>query len=626
MKLKLKIFTLLLAFSLLLTGCTGTSDPASDNTEQTTPTTGSTGPNTDNSNDSAAASSGLFSERDFNSGYSEEDSALIRLNGTTAQCTSDAVQISGSTVTILDEGTYILTGTLDDGMIIVNADKEDKTHLVFDGVTVHSQACAPLYILQADKVFLTLADGSENILSNGGTFTAMDDNNIDSVIFSKEDLTLNGTGTLSITSPAGHGIVSKDELTVTGGTYTVSAASHGLTGKDSICIADANMVITSGKDGIHAENDEDTSLGFLYISGGTFAVEAEGDGLSASSTLQIDSGTFDIVTGGGSVNAPQQTSDAWGNMGGHGGMGGMGPMGGNGGMGGRGDMGGKGPMGGDRGGSVSSTAYTTSATDSEDSTSIKGIKSSGSMTISGGTFTLDCADDAVHSNSTLTVTGGTFTIATGDDGFHADEALTIHDGTVLISESYEGLEGLSIDLYGGSITLTADDDGLNAAGGTDQSGMGGFRGGDRFGAGSDSYINLAGGTLDIHASGDGIDSNGTLTISGGFVTVCGPTSGDTSVLDFESTGTITGGTFIGSGAYMMAQTFGSNSTQGVIALRVGNQPAGTAITLTDGDGNTLISHTPDLSFAIVILSSPELTKGKSYTVSIGENTGVFAAS
>lgn len=555
----------------------------------------------------------LFSDRDQDPTYTESGSAVITLSGTSASCSSNAVQISGSTVTITDEGTYILRGNLDNGQIIVNADKADKTQLVLEGVNIQSQTGAALYILQADKVFVTLAEGTENTLSNGGSFTATDDNNVDGAVFSKEDVTLNGKGSLTVTSPAGHGIVSKDELTVTGGSYTVNCASHGFAGKDSVAISDGDFTITAGKDGIHGENNDDTTLGYVYIAKGNFTISAEGDGISASNSLQIDGGTFDIVTGGGSVNGQKPTSDNWGGMGGFGGPGGMG-----GGKPGKRDI-----------------AETTAST--EDSTSIKGIKAAGDLVINEGSFTLDCADDALHSNANLTVTGGTITIATGDDGFHADETLTVTGSTVNITESYEGLEGLHIKMVGGDITLAASDDGLNAAGGTDESGFGGIRedqfggfgggrpgmGGPGMSAGNGSIV-ISGGKLNITASGDGIDANGTLEITGGNTVVCGPTRGDTATLDYDSSAVISGGTFIGTGASGMAQTF-SETKQGVIALQLGNQAADTPIKVTDSQGKVLIEHTPALDYAVVILSCPEMVKGQSYTLTFGTQSQTVTA-
>jgi hypothetical protein len=567
--MKKSILALLICM-LLVSGCRqnsgGINSDKNINNQPQTSTDDKT-PTDNASNDSSIGgealldASELFSARDFEADYDESTSIIIQLNGDTASCDSDKVEVSGSTVTITDEGTYILSGTLKNGTIIVDSGKKDKVQLVLNNASIHSDTSAPIYVRQADKVFIAIAPNSTNTLSNGGRFTGMDGNNIDGVIFSREDLTLNGSGRLTISSPAGHGIVSKDELTLTGGSYEINSASHGLEGKDNVCIANAEIKITSGKDGIHAENDDDTSLGFVYIQSGTFNITSEGDGISASAQMQIDGGTFHIVSGSDSTKAGKS------------------------------------------------------------STNSKGLKAAGHLTINGGSFTIDAADDAVHSSASMKIAGGTFEIATNDDGFHADKTMIISSGTINITRCYEGLEGFNVKISGGDISLYASDDGINAAGGTDQNGF------DGKGNASSSHgsILISGGKLYIHAGGDGIDANGTLTISGGYTVVCGPSSGDTASLDYDISGVITGGTFIGTGASDEAKRF-SDSEQGVIAERVGYQPAGTTIALTDGDGNTIIPpYAPELDFEFVILSSPELVKGKTYTMTIGSSTHQFPA-
>ena len=194
----------------------------------------------------------LFSNRDLRGEYDAAECGSITLSD--AGCTTDSqnVTIDGSTVTVTGEGDYIISGSLSDGMLIVDVDKSEKVQLVLNGVDINSETSAAIYVKKADKVFVTLAEGTENTLTNGGTFAAIDDNNIDAVLFSKDDLTLNGTGTLIIDSPADHGIVSKNELVVTNGTYRITAASHGMTGKDSVAIADGSFVITAGKDAIQS--------------------------------------------------------------------------------------------------------------------------------------------------------------------------------------------------------------------------------------------------------------------------------------------------------------------------------------------------------------------------------------
>ena len=185
-----RIFSIVLTAAMLfaLAGCSGSaSSAASVSSSASSSASGTTA-----AENTSASDSELFTDRDLDASYDESECVLIELNGSTATASSDSVQISGSTVTITEEATYLVSGTLDDGMLVVDAPDSAKLQIVLNGVTINSSTCAPIYILEADKVFLTLADGTENTLSSGGTFTAIDDNNIDGVIFSKQDLTLNG--------------------------------------------------------------------------------------------------------------------------------------------------------------------------------------------------------------------------------------------------------------------------------------------------------------------------------------------------------------------------------------------------------------------------------------------------
>ena len=602
---------LLCALSLLLsalTGCTGAGTPAESSAAEAPAETAapqeSAAPSADAAEDASASAdfppqtdADMFTDRDTRAAYDEESAVRIELNGSSISASSDSVQINGTTAILTEEATYIVSGTLDDGMLVVNADEAAKLQIVLDNASITSSTSAALYVLEADKVFVTLAEGSQNALANGGSFVAIDDSDIDGAVYSKQDLTFNGSGALTVTSPAGHGIIGNDDLVLAGGTYTVTSASHGLNANDSVRITgETGLTLDAGKDGIHAENNDDASLGFVYISGGTFAIEAEGDGISAGAYLQITDGAYDLLAGGGSVNGESQSSTSWGGFRG-------------------------GPME-----TVSSAGET-----SESSTSMKGLKAVSSLVISGGAFTIDAADDAVHSNAGMTVSGGTFAIATGDDAFHADETLTVTGGVIDISESYEGLEALHLDIQGGEISLISRDDGLNAAGGTDGSAKepaeppempeGGGRGG-RGGMGggfssasSGGSIAISGGTLTIQASGDGLDANGMIEITGGTTVVTGPTSGDTAVLDYDTSAAIAGGTFLGTGAAGMAQTFRS-AEQGVIAERV-NGEAGEEIVLADASGTALLTLSPALDFQFIVLSSPDLVSGETYTLTIG---------
>ena len=452
----------------------------------------------------------IFSDRDLEGTYDESAAIAIQLSGGSAACDSDAVTIEGSRITIGAEGVYVLSGTLADGQIVVNAGETDKVQLVLAGADITSSTSAAIYALEADKVFVTLAEGTENTLTNGGAYVAIDDNNIDAVIFAKTDLTLNGSGSLTINAQAGHGVVSKDDLVITGGSYTITAASHGLSGKDSIAIADGAFSITSGKDGIHAENTDDLSLGTLYITNGSYTITAQGDAVSAQGALQIDGGTFDLYTGEGSASVDMTTSDVS-------------------------------QMGSPRGGMDAQTEVTATATE-EDTVSQKGIKGESTYTINGGVFTIDSADDCLHAGGAMALAAGEFTLSSGDDAVHCDDALTIQSGAFTIPYCYEGIEGLSITIEDGTFDITSSDDGLNAAGGTDSSGFGGFGGQpqDTFTADSDSFITINGGTFTIVSSGDCIDSNGALTINGGTLDLTCNGSGNTT-MDCDGTYANNGG-------------------------------------------------------------------------------------
>ena len=308
-----RIFAIFLALALCLCGCR--KAPA-ENPAGTTPADAApTAPPAS----FAASDKEMFTDRDSKTTYDENAAVKITLSGSTATATSDAVKISGSTVKLTEAATYVVSGTLDDGMLAVDAPEDAKVQIVLRNASITSKTYAPLLALQADKVFVTLE--GENTLTAGESFTPIDDINLDGVVFAKTDLTFNGTGSLTVTSPAGHGIVCKDDLAFTGGNFTITSASHAIDANDSVRISNGTITADAGKDGIHAENTDDASLGYVYISGGTFKMEAEGDGISAGSSLQIVSGSFDITAGGGSENGDKQNSGGYGDFGGgfHGG-------------------------------------------------------------------------------------------------------------------------------------------------------------------------------------------------------------------------------------------------------------------------------------------------------------------
>lgn len=614
-------------------------------------------------------SSDMFTNRDKEIGYDEESAIAINLSDGASTADSDSVVIDGDTITITEEGTYILSGGLTNGQIVVEAENA-KVQLVLDNADISCETSAAIYVKAADKVFITTTDGSTNTVCTSGEFEAIDDNNIDAAIFSKSDLTLNGAGSLEVTCENGHGIVSKDDLVITSGEYVVDAGKHALSGKDSVRIAGGTFDLTAGRDGIHSENTDEEEKGFVYIENGSFTITSDGDGIDASYVVEIVDGSFDITAGGGYENGEVHTDNDM--MGGFGNMGGqmqdgstgdgnapsdMTPPDGSTGEGnapsgmtppdgstsegnapsgmtppdgstgdGNAPSGMTSPDGNNGTDGTTTTSATASSTDtaetsdSDSSTSTKGIKADGALQILGGDYNINSADDAFHTNSTLEIRDGNMEIATGDDGMHADDALVISDGDINITESYEGIEGLTITIDGGNISIVSSDDGLNAAGGADSSGFGGM-GTDMFASNDDIWIEINGGYLYVLAGGDGVDSNGNLTINGGEVYIDGPSDGGNSAIDYgdNAAAYINGGTVVAVGSSDMVEAFDASSEQAVMSVSVSAGSAGDEIKLLNSDGNELISFTAAKIYDAVIISTADLAQGETYTLVTGDN-------
>lgn len=683
--------------AMSVTACSTAANAASD-TEATQTADATASPNGIYSYDD------MFTTRDLDVGYEEseavhinlaDDSTTLTMGDDEEETSVSGVTVDGNIITITEEGTYILSGTLTEGQVIVDAD-DAKVQLVLDNADITCASSAAIYVKNAKKTFITLADGSENILMNTAEYEAIDDNNIDAVIFSKDDLTLNGNGTLTINSEYGHGIVSKDDLKLTSGIYNITAASHALSGKDSVRIAGGTFNLVSGKDGIHSENTDDEEKGFVYIAGGDYSIESTGDGIDASYVVQIDDGTFDITAGGGAENSTKTHNDMMG--GGPGGDGNAPQMGEASGGDSSGSSNGSGqtppekPDGapGENAGNTDSgdkqtppekpsgdtsndgntqqapdaTTVSTESTDqdsaaadgttsdnatngnntsgsatsnstTEDTASTKGIKADGAIYVNGGTFNIDSADDSVHSNSDVTLNAGTYTLSTGDDGVHSDAALLVNGGTITISESYEGLEGLTVTINDGDIDITASDDGINAAGGNDASGFGGMGGdgfmgmkapGDTKSADNDNvesdtstdemWMEINGGSIHVLAGGDGLDSNGDLTINGGEVYVDGPSDNGNSAIDYGERAScyINGGTVVALGSCGMAEEISDESDQQTAFVKLDSQMQAGDVTLTDSDGNVIVSYTALKAYDCVIISTKDLTEGQTYTL------------
>lgn len=481
------------------------------------------------------------------------------------------VDDSEKTVKITAEGTYVVSGEHES--ITVSAPDTAKVRIILKNATVSNTSGPAIYIEKADKVFITAYKDTTNTLSDGTSYTGdFKDTNIDGTIFSKTDLTLNGEGTLNITGNCKCGVVSKDDLIICGLNLTVKSTGCALEGKDCVKIKDAAITVSAGGDGIRSTNTEKSNKGFVYIETGNIDITSGNDGIQAATVLKAANGSIKITAGGGAADTKQNFGGR--NMPGFGGK--------------------------------------TQTTDDEEST--KGLKAGSLILIDEGGFEVSSKDDAFHSNGDIEINGGSFTAAAGEDGFHADNNLIINGGSITVSQSYEGLEGQKVTVTGGNIDITASDDGINAAGSSPSSSTGRRPGS----SDSNALITIGGGYIVVNASGDGIDSNGNIVISGGTLLVSGPADNGNGAFDYGGEATVSGGTVILCGSSGMAQGFSDKSEQASFMYTLDSSAsAGSSVALTDENGNVLASFIPAKQYNNVVISTPSLKNGSSYKLAIG---------
>ena len=591
-----------LSLSVVLSGCQSKSS-SKNNSEVSNQTSTLDEDETDTSNISKFEIDPDYTDDELDYDYDEAEVVAITLNGDNISCKSSDVKIDGSTITIQKAGTYLLSGTLTDGNIIVDSDDKENVRLIFNGVEISNSTTTPLYIKNAEKTIVTLVDGTENTLSDGENYILDDESNNEpnGTIFSKDDLVINGLGSLTVNANYNHGIQSKDLLKIISGNIDITSVGDAIIGKDGVIVKEAVINIESQEDGIKATKVEENK-GYIYLDNPEVTIKAKKDGIQAVTCLYVKDGKYNIETGETNENS-QSNSDT-------------------------------------------SADY-----------SRKGMKAGVDITIENGEYTIDSEDDGIHSNNSITVNAGTVNIASKDDGVHADTELTINNGDIKVSESDEGLEAKYITINDGKIDITSSDDGINASSGSSNTsddgnapgagnrpempanensdnisgnngGMmpGGGQGGFNESDGSELVIN--GGIVHVNAGGDGIDSNGTITINGGEIYVDGPTSGGDGALDYADTCEINGGILVAAGSIGMATAPTSGSTQySVNAAFSKTYNGGTKVTVKDSSGNEVLTYTPAKNFQSFVFSTDKLKSGETYTIYAGDTQeGTFTVS
>ncbi len=367
-----------------------------------------------------------YSNRDLDASYDEASATRIALSGSSASVDGSGAAVDGSTVTISSEGTYIISGELSSGQIVVDASDDAKVQLVLAGATIHNENGPAIYAKNADKCFVTLADGTQNSLSDGTGYTLEDDSDEPcATLFCRCDLTINGTGALNVTANYRHGICSKDDLVVTGGILNVTAVEDCLRGRDCVKIADGSFSLVAGGDGIKSNKDTKATQGFVSITGGAFSINAGDDAVQAKTYIGITGGTFSVTSADDAFHSDLQMAIAGGDFTvSAGGIAVDGKTPGEG-----------GPAAG--GSPVDSGSFPGGSKGGGNRGGAPGAGSSDCLIqVNGGTLVLDSAGDAIDSNGSVEITGGTVLAngpsSDGDGAFDYDSEATVSGGTVLM--------------------------------------------------------------------------------------------------------------------------------------------------------------------------------------------------
>ena len=389
--------------------------------------------------------------------YKTDDYQSISLEGSSISVSGIGATVAGDTITITKAGTYVISGTLKEGQIIVNSDEDENVRLVLNNAEITSSDGSAVLVKSAKNTIISLPAGTKSVLTDGSMST---DEEATGALFSADDLWINGSGTLTINANYKDGISGNDDIEITQAKIIINAMDDGITANDSVSVSAADITINAAGDGIKSTNETEIEKGYIAIKDGSFSIVA------------------------------------------------------------------------------------------------------------------------------------------GDDGLHAETLLYIQGGTINIHKSYEGIESEVIVLSGGTIDLTASDDGINANGDT-------------------GMLTISGGHIKVNADGDGIDVNGSAYMTGGNVLVSGPTNNGNAALDYDKVFEVSGGTLLVAGSSGMAQAPSSGSTQYTIANTVGTQTEGTIVKLVDSSGKTIAAFTPAKDCQHVVISSPDIKKGSTYALYSG---------
>lgn len=553
MKSILKYSTMAMA-AILFAGCSASATKTNSSTDDSAVTT--------TADHSAVTTSVSLDSEDTEETWDDASAVKVTLNGSNASFSGTGISETGGVITISESGTYVFSGNYN-GRIVVNTTSKQTVRIILNGAEITSSYNSAIEVTKAKKVILTAAKGTTNSVSDPDTYTLNADSEPTACIFSKADLVINGSGSLQVNASYNDGITSKDDLYVLNTNITVTSKDDGIIGKDDLYILNSVLNVNAGGDALKASNEKDADKGNLIIDSGTLDLTAGDDGIQAVTEAVINDGTITIKAGAG-YSAAVHTDN---NM-----------------------------MGGGFGKGNTAAAKTTTT----DEVSSKGITVSGSIVINGGSLNINSQDDALHSDTNAYVYNGDLELQAGDDGIHADTLLEIDGGTIDIKNSYEGIESCNITINDGKIDINSSDDGVNGSNPDSSEAMND----------DGSMLTINGGTMTVTADGDGMDMNGSGTMNGGYVVVYGPSASNNGALDYNGTFNVNGGTLLAGGASGMAQTPSDGSQAYTIDI---GTSSGT-ITIKDASGNTIAEYTSTKSYQVLSYTSADLKSGSTYTI------------
>lgn len=486
--------------------------------------------------------------------FNKDNATQITLNNTFIDANGKGLIVNSNKVTITSSGTYIISGSLKDGQIIVNAKENDIVKIILNGINISNSNTSPFYIIKSKKTIINLADNKENIIndSNSYIFHNKNEDEPNASLFSKSNLTILGNGSLTINGNYNDGISSKEGLIIINGNIRVNSKDDAIRGKDYLIIKGGNFTIKSNGDGFKSDDNDNINKGYISIESGKFNIISDGDSISAKTDLLIKNGEFILSSGNG--NNLESKSD------------------------------------------ISSKA-------------LKGLMNT---IIEDGKFTINSNDDAIHADNNLVINSGFFNISSNDDAIHSDKKLTINNGVININKSYEGIESKNITINGGNIAIKSENDGISAS---DKLIIDTKI---KLGEVCDCLISINGGYLFIDSETDGIDSNGSIEIKNGTTIIDGPSSILNSSIDYDTDLKITGGFVLGASIIHRNKVIDQKSTQNIVLIKLPrNKSEKTILRVEDSRGNDIFTYSPSKIYRTIFLSSPILKKDENYHLFVG---------